>query len=179
MKVCCLLVSINTIIGPTVLRPSEPQEPLPLDGVVLPVVVEVHLDVGGADVHLVTAVALNAVIVGLFLVVSAIHKLITAIIHWCHSSEAILEGLVHLLVPFTMSDHFFLLCEIFALAHGDCTVKMLTIVHVFAGIKPTFKARPESLEISCIVSCDNGLTRDQAMHSLGHQQMRRNGGHPM
>ena len=35
-----------------VLRATEPEETLALDGVVLPMVVEVHLNVGGADVHL-------------------------------------------------------------------------------------------------------------------------------
>ena len=35
-----------------VLRATEPEETLALDGVVLPVVVEVHLHVRGADVHL-------------------------------------------------------------------------------------------------------------------------------
>ena len=35
-----------------VLRATEPEETLALDGVVLPVVVEVHLHIRGADVHL-------------------------------------------------------------------------------------------------------------------------------
>ena len=175
----CFLVTVHAIVRVTILCTAKSEESLSLNCIVLPVVVEVHLHVGGADVHLVTSIALDTVIVRLFLVVGTVHKLVTTVIHWSHSSEPVLEGFIHLLVPFAMSDHFFLLCKIFALAHGDCTVEMLTIIHIFAGIKPTFKARPESLEISCIVSCDNGLTRDQPMHSLGHQQMRRNGGHPM
>ena len=37
----------GAVRGLAVVLPPEPVEPLPLDGVVLPVVVEVHLDVGG------------------------------------------------------------------------------------------------------------------------------------
>ena len=138
VKVCCLLVTIYAVLRPAVLSPTEPQEPLPLDGIVLPVVVEMHLDVRGADVDFVTAVTLDTVVVGLLLVVGAVHELVTAVVHWSHSTETILESFVHLLMPFTVSDHFFLLCKIFALAHGYSTVKMLTIVHFFASIKPTF-----------------------------------------
>ena len=36
----------------TVFGTAEPEEAFPLDGVVLPMVVEVHLHVRGADVHL-------------------------------------------------------------------------------------------------------------------------------
>ena len=138
MEMCCLLVPIHAVVCVTVLCSTKSEEPLPLNCIVLPVVVEVHLHVGGADVHLVTAITLDTVIVGLFLVVGAVHELVTAVVHWSHSTETILESFVHLLMPFTVSDHFFLLCKIFALAHGYSTVKMLTIVHFFASIKPTF-----------------------------------------
>ena len=47
------LTSIEAVCSVAVLSPPEPEEALPLDGVVLPVVVEVHLHVRGADVHLV------------------------------------------------------------------------------------------------------------------------------
>ena len=138
MEVCCLLVPVDALITSAILRASEPEEALPLDGVVLPVVVEVHLDIRGADIDLVAAIALDAVVVGLLLVVGAVNELVTAVIHRGHSPEAILEGLVHLLVPLAVSDHFFLLGKIFALAHRHSTVKMLTIVHFFASIKSTF-----------------------------------------
>ena len=140
MEVCCLLTPVDALITSAILRASEPEEALPLDGVVLPVVVEVHLDIRGADVDLVAAVALDAVVVGLLLVVGAVNELVTAVIHRGHSPEAILEGLVHLLVPLAVSDHFFLLGKIFALAHGHRAVEVLTIVHIFAGIEATFKA---------------------------------------
>lgn len=74
----------------TVLGTPEPEEAFPLDRVVLPMVVEVHLNVRGADVHLeddkhmrvrkrrrrrfylVTALTLDAVVVSLLFVVAAL-----------------------------------------------------------------------------------------------------------
>ena len=44
--------SVETMCRVAVLSTPEPEEAFPLDGVVLPMVVEVHLNVGGADVHL-------------------------------------------------------------------------------------------------------------------------------
>ena len=44
--------SVETVCGVAVLGTAEPEEAFPLDCVVLPMVVEVHLDVRGADVHL-------------------------------------------------------------------------------------------------------------------------------
>ena len=44
--------SVETVCRVAVLSTTEPEEAFPLDRIVLPVVVEVHLDVGGADVHL-------------------------------------------------------------------------------------------------------------------------------
>ena len=140
VEMCCLLVPVHAVLCVAVLSSSEPEKALSLNCIVLPVVVEVHLDIRGADVDLVTAVTLDTVVVGLFLVMGTVHKLVTAVIHWCHSSEAILESFIHLLVPLAVPDHFFLLCKIFALAHWYRTVKMFTIVHIFAGVKPTFKA---------------------------------------
>ena len=52
VEVCCLLVSVHAVLRPAILRAAEPEESLPLDGVVLAMVVEVHLDIGCADVDL-------------------------------------------------------------------------------------------------------------------------------
>ena len=123
-----------------VLRATEPEETLALDGVVLPVVVEVHLHVGRGDVALVAVLGVDAVVVGLLLVMGAVHELVTAVVHGGHSPEAVLESLVHLLMPLAVANHFFLLCKIFSLAHGHSAVEVLAIIHVFAGIEATFKA---------------------------------------
>ena len=53
------LTSIEAVCSVAVLCPPEPEEALPLDGVVLPVVVEVHLHVRGADVHLARGVKMR------------------------------------------------------------------------------------------------------------------------
>ena len=132
--------SVETVCGVAVLGTAEPEEAFPLDRIVLPVVVEVHLDVRGADVDLVAAVTLDAVVVGLLLVMGAVHELVTAVVHGGHSPEAVLESLVHLLMPLAVANHFFLLCKIFSLAHGHSAVEVLAIIHVFAGIEATFKA---------------------------------------
>ena len=137
VEVSCLLVSVDAVFRPTVLCPSEPEEALTLDCIVLSVVVEMHLDVGGADVDLVTAVALYAVVMGLLLVVGAVRELVTAVVHRGDPSEPVLQGLVHLLVPLAVSDHLLLLGEILPLAHGDSAVEVFTIVHVFAASKAT------------------------------------------
>jgi hypothetical protein len=47
MKVRGFLASKWAIVSIAVLAASEPHETLPLDGIVLPVVVEVHLDIRG------------------------------------------------------------------------------------------------------------------------------------
>ena len=52
MEVCRLLVSVHAVLRPAILRAAEPEESLPLNGVVLAMVVEVHLHIGGADVDL-------------------------------------------------------------------------------------------------------------------------------
>ena len=52
VEVCCLLVSVHAVLRPAILRAAEPEESLPLNGVVLAMVVEVHLHIGGADVDL-------------------------------------------------------------------------------------------------------------------------------
>ena len=44
--------SVETVCRVAVLGTPEPEEAFPLDCVVLPMVVEVHLNVRGADVHL-------------------------------------------------------------------------------------------------------------------------------
>ena len=167
MEVCCLLVPVHAVLTAAVLGTSEPQETFTLYCIVLPVVVEMHLDVGGADVDLVAAVALDAVVVCLLLVVSALRELVTAVVHGSDPSEAVLESLVHLLVPLAVSDHFLLLGEIFPLAHGDCAVKVFPIVHVFAPGKAALEAGGEPLEVPRVVRRHYRLARNEPVHPLG------------
>ena len=54
MEVRCLLVSVGTVIGVAILSTSEPQESFSLNGIIFAVVVEMHLDIRGTDVGLVT-----------------------------------------------------------------------------------------------------------------------------
>ena len=79
--------SVETVCRVAVLGTPEPEEAFPLDCVVFPMVVEVHLNVRGADVHLedehesgeerrrfylVTTLTLDAVVVSLLFVVAAL-----------------------------------------------------------------------------------------------------------
>ncbi len=99
MKMGGLLIAERTVMRSAVVAASKPQEAFPLDGIVLPVVVEVHLDVAGADVDLVALGIDDTVIVGLLLVVLTSRKLISAIVCGGDSPEPILEGFVHFLMP--------------------------------------------------------------------------------
>ena len=69
----------------------------------------------------------------LLFVVAALNKLVAAVVHWSDSSEPILQSFVHFLMPLAVANHFFLLGEIFALAHGDDAMPVLSVVHIFAG----------------------------------------------
>ena len=72
-------------------------------------VVEVHLDVAGGDVHLVAALRLDAVVVRLLLVVLAVREVVGAVVGRSDSPEAVLERLLHLLVPLGVSGNLLLL----------------------------------------------------------------------
>ena len=171
VEVGCLLVPVHAVLGVAVLRPPEPEESLPLDCIVLPVVVEMHLDVGGADVDFVTAVTLNAVVVGLLLVVGAVNELVTAVVHRSDPSEPVLQGLVHLLVPLAVSDHLLLLGEVLPLAHGDGAVEMFPVVHVFTPREAALQAGAEPLEVAGVVRRHQRLPGDEAVHPLGGQEV--------
>ena len=134
------LTSVQTVRRMTIFGTSKTKKPFPLDGIVFPVVIEMHLNIRCAYVNLVTTIALDAVVMGLFLVVGTILELIATVVHRRNSSKAIFECLIHFLMPLAVSNHFFFLCKIFPFAHGHRTVKMLTIVHIFTGRKATFKA---------------------------------------
>ena len=175
MEVRGLLVPVHAVLSVAVLRTTEPQESLPLDGVVLPVVVEMHLDVRGADVDFVTAVALDTVVVGLLLVVGAVNELVTAVVHRGHPSEPVLQGLVHLLVPLAVADHLLLLGEVLALAHGDRAVEMFPVVHVLAPREPALQAGAEPLEVAGVVRRHHRLPGYEAVNPLGCQEMGREG----
>ena len=74
-------------------------------------------------------------------------ELVATVVHGGHPAEAVLEGLVHLLVPLAVSDHLLLLCKVLALAHWHGAVEVFPVVHVLASHKSTLKARPKPLEI--------------------------------
>ena len=74
-------------------------------------IVEVHLHVAGGDVDLVAALRLDAVVVGLLLVVLTSGKVVGAVVGGGDAAEAVLEGLLHLLVPFRVADHLLFLRE--------------------------------------------------------------------
>ena len=88
--------------------------------------------------YLVAAVALDAVVVGLLLVVCAVGELVAAVVHGGDPAEAVLERLVHLLVPLAVPDHLLLLGEVLPLAHGHGAVEVLPIVHIFARVEAAF-----------------------------------------
>ena len=88
-----------------------PEKSFSLNCIVLSVVVEVHLDVAGRDVDLVAALRLDAVVVGLLLVVLTSGEVVGAVVGRGDATEAVLEGLFHLLVPLRVPDHLILLGE--------------------------------------------------------------------
>ena len=175
VKVRCLLVPVHAVLRVAVLRPPEPEESLPLDCIVLPVVVEMHLDVRGADVDFVTAVTLDTVVVGLLLVVAAVNELVTAVVHRGDPSEPVLQGLVHLLVPLAVPDHLLLLGEVLPLAHGDGAVEMFPVVEVFTPGEAALQAGAEPLEVAGVVRRHQRLPGDEAVDPLGGQEVGREG----
>ena len=98
-------------------------------------------------------------------------ELITAVIHGSHSAEAVLQSLVHLLVPLAVPDHLLLLGEVLALAHGDGAVEMFPVVHVFTPREAALQAGAEPLEVAGVVRGHHRLPRDQAVDPLGGQEM--------
>jgi len=68
MEMSRSLTSVQTVRRMTIFGTSKTEKSFPLDGIVFPVVIEVHLNIGCAYVNLVTALTLDAVVMGLFLV---------------------------------------------------------------------------------------------------------------
>ena len=69
----------------------------------------------------------------LLLVMATVYKLVTTIIHRSHSAESVLQSFIHLLMPFAVADHLFLLGKILAFTHGNDTVPVFPVVHILAG----------------------------------------------
>lgn len=92
------------------LRRPVPLETLLDDGGVLSVVVRVHLHVRRGYVDLVASL-FDAVVVRLLLVVRAIGEPVAAVVQGAVTHEAVLEGLVALLVPLEVPDHLLLFYE--------------------------------------------------------------------
>ena len=74
-------------------------------------------------------------VVGLLLVVLAAGELVHAVVGGGDPPEAVLVGLVHLLVPLRVAYHLLLLGKHFGLTHRHSAVKMLSVIHVFAVIR--------------------------------------------
>ena len=118
-------------------------------------------------------------VVSLFLVVTTVYKLVTAIIHGSHSSESILQSFIHLLMPFAVADHFFFLGKVLSFTHGNDTMPVLSVVHVFAGGGATLQAGAKPLKVPGVVCGDDGFARDEAMDSLSGEKVGWQGGHSM
>ena len=97
-------------------------------------------------------------------------ELITAVIHGSHSAEAVLQSLVHLLVPLAVPDHLLLLRKILALAHRHRAVEVLAVVHVFAGNEAALETRAKALEVAGVVG--HPLLAGHHADSLGSQHVR-------
>ena len=104
------LAEEGAVGGAALLGGAVPLEALLDDGGVLAVVVGVHLDVGRRNVYFITAF-LDAMIVGLLLVVGAVAEAVAAVVEGAVAHEAVLQGLVALLVPLEVADHFFFFDE--------------------------------------------------------------------
>ena len=102
-------------------------------------------------------------------------ELIAAVVHGSDSAEAVLQRLVHLLVPLAVPDHLLLLGKVLALAHWHRAVEVLPVVHVLAGDEAALEARSKALEVAGVVG-DPLLARHHA-HPLGSQHVRWQRGH--
>ena len=105
-------------------------------------------------------------VVGLLLVVLASGELVGAVVGGGDSTEAVLVGLIHLLMPLRVANHLLLLGKHLRLTHGHRAMEMLTVVHVFAVVGTALQARAESTKVPSIVSWRLGTAR-QHSGSLG------------
>ena len=111
-------------------------------------------------------------VVGLLFVVLASGELVGAIVGGGDATEAVLIGLIHLLMPLRVSDHLLLLGKHFGFAHGHGAMEMLAVVHVFAIIRTTFQAGAEPTKVSGVIRRRLGTAR-QNTGSLSRQDVRR------
>ena len=102
-------------------------------------------------------------------------ELIAAIIHGSDPAEAVLQSLVHLLVPLAVPDHLLLLGKVLALAHWHRAVEVLPVVHVLAGDEAALEARSKALEVAGVVG--HPLLAGHHAHPLGGQHVRWQRGH--
>lgn len=155
------MVSRATLSGPKSL------EALLYDSRVLTMVIRVHLHVRCRYVYFV-AILMDAMIVRLLSIVrtSTARVLFRTIVHWWVPHETVLQGLVPLLMPLEVPDHFLLLHK-----HSPATVqtmKMLPAAQFFA-------VRTAAFLTGCISPYISGIIDDRLGHwSLGttHQRIR-------
>lgn len=112
MKVRSPLTGERTMLGRATLGRPKSLKALLYDSRVLAVIIRVHLHVRRRYVHLV-AILVNAMIVGLLSVVRAgpAGMPLRTVVGRRVSHEAVLQGLVPLLVPLEVPDHLLLLHE--------------------------------------------------------------------
>ncbi len=70
----------------------------------------------------------------LLFVVLAAGELVAAVVGGGDPPEAVLVGLIHLLMPLRVAYHLLLFGKHLGFTHRHRTVKMLSVVHVFAVI---------------------------------------------
>lgn len=150
MKVRRPLSGERAVLGGAALGSPESLESLLNDRGVLAVVVGVHLHVRRGYVDLV-AVLVDAVVVGLLAVVGALPAgmPLGAVVGGRVAHEAVLQGLVALLVPLEVSDHLLLLHEDAAAALE--AVEVLPAAQVLAVRAAALLAAAEAPDVARVV----------------------------
>lgn len=150
MKVRRPLAGEWTVLGGAALGSPESLESLLNDRGVLAMVVRVHLHVGRGYVHLV-AVLVDAVVVGLLAIVGtlAAGMPLGAVVGGRVAHEAVLEGLVALLVPLEVANHLLLLDEHAAAALE--AVEVLPAAEVLAVRAAALLAAAEAADVARVV----------------------------
>lgn len=138
------------MLGRAALGSPKPLEALLYDGRVLAMVIRVHLHVRCRYVHLV-AILMDAMIVGLLSIVRTgpAGMPFRAIVRRRVSHEAVLQGLVPLLMPLEVPDHLLLLHE-----HPAATVQTMKVLPAaqFLTIRTAaFLARDVSPHVSGVI----------------------------
>lgn len=163
MKVRGPLSNELTIVSRATLGGPKSLKALLYDGRVLAMVIRVHLHVRCRYVHLV-AILVDAMIVGLLSIVRTdpAGVLFRTIVHWRVPHETVLQGLVPLLVPLEVPDHFLLLHE-----HSPATVqtmKVLPAAQFFAVRTAAFLTGRISPHVSGIIDDRLGHRRLGTTH---------------